>query len=154
MVRRLSWSSRRCVLHIIIFCPAITNTHAGTIVATLLTPIGSYFDKSHQASYLGTSYLLSVCCFTPLYGKSMLVLAHGVAYLPLQDACLISLVANMPCSYPFSSRSAKHTQSIKASGSRPLWSWNCFMCHSTDNGIFDRRPCDCWYGWWRVCLHP
>ncbi|CAE6457605.1 unnamed protein product [Rhizoctonia solani] len=40
-----------------------------TIVATLVSPIGSYFEKSHQASYLGTSYLLSVCCFTPLYGR-------------------------------------------------------------------------------------
>ncbi|KAG8716677.1 hypothetical protein FRC09_015379 [Ceratobasidium sp. 395] len=40
-----------------------------TIVATLLSPIGSYFNKSHQVSYLGTSYLLSVCCFTPLYGR-------------------------------------------------------------------------------------
>jgi MFS family permease len=40
-----------------------------TVVATLLTPIGSYFKKSNQASYLGTSYLLSVCCFTPLYGR-------------------------------------------------------------------------------------
>ena len=40
----------------------------GTIVATLMTPIGSYFNKSNQASYIGTSYLLSVCCFTPLYG--------------------------------------------------------------------------------------
>ena len=42
---------------------------AGTIVATLLTPIGSSFNKSNQASYIGTSYLLSVCCFTPLYGS-------------------------------------------------------------------------------------
>ncbi|OJA20884.1 hypothetical protein AZE42_00884 [Rhizopogon vesiculosus] len=41
----------------------------GTIVATLLSPIGSYFNKSNQSSYLGTSYLLSVCCFTPLYGE-------------------------------------------------------------------------------------
>ncbi|KAI5120520.1 hypothetical protein M0805_000105 [Coniferiporia weirii] len=41
----------------------------GTIVATLLTPIGSFFEKSNQASYIGTSYLLSVCCFTPLYGR-------------------------------------------------------------------------------------
>ena len=40
----------------------------GTIVATLMTPIGNYFNKSNQASYIGTSYLLSVCCFTPLYG--------------------------------------------------------------------------------------
>jgi MFS family permease len=45
-------------------CPFI-----GTVVATLLAPIGSYFNKSNQSSYIGTSYLLSVCCFTPLYGK-------------------------------------------------------------------------------------
>lgn len=41
----------------------------GTVVATLLAPIGSDFKKSNQASYIGTSYLLSVCCFTPLYGR-------------------------------------------------------------------------------------
>jgi hypothetical protein len=41
----------------------------GTVVATLVTPIGSFFKKSNQATYLGTSYLLSVCCFTPLYGR-------------------------------------------------------------------------------------
>ena len=40
----------------------------GTIVATLLAPIGSYFNESNRSSYIGTSYLLSVCCFTPLYG--------------------------------------------------------------------------------------
>ena len=42
---------------------------AGTIVATLLSPIGAYFNRSHQSPYIGTSYLLSVCCFTPLYGR-------------------------------------------------------------------------------------
>lgn len=42
---------------------------AGTIVATLLAPIGSDFNKSNQSSYIGTAYLLSVCCFTPLYGQ-------------------------------------------------------------------------------------
>lgn len=40
----------------------------GTVVATLLTPIGSEFKASNQSSYIGTAYLLSVCCFTPLYG--------------------------------------------------------------------------------------
>ncbi|KIO33965.1 hypothetical protein M407DRAFT_17228 [Tulasnella calospora MUT 4182] len=40
-----------------------------TIVATLLTSIGSYFNRAHQSSYLGSAYLLSVCCFTPLYGR-------------------------------------------------------------------------------------
>jgi len=53
----------------------------GTIVATLLTPIGSYFDKAHEASYLGTSYLLSVCCFTPLYGRLADILGRKGAML-------------------------------------------------------------------------
>lgn len=41
----------------------------GTIIATLLTPIGSSFNASNQVSWLGTSYLLSVCAFTPIYGR-------------------------------------------------------------------------------------
>ncbi|EEB95924.1 hypothetical protein MPER_05031, partial [Moniliophthora perniciosa FA553] len=53
----------------------------GTVVATLLTPIGSYFNKSNQASYIGTSYLLSVCCFTPLYGRLSDILGRKGAML-------------------------------------------------------------------------
>ena len=49
--------------------PNSAHATTGTIVATLLSPIGAYFNRSHQSSYLGTSYLLSVCCFTPLYGR-------------------------------------------------------------------------------------
>ncbi|KAH7100557.1 vacuolar amino acid permease [Auriculariales sp. MPI-PUGE-AT-0066] len=40
----------------------------GTVVATIIPPIGAYFNKSHQASYLGTSYLLSICCVSGVYG--------------------------------------------------------------------------------------
>lgn len=50
----------------------------GTIVATLLAPIGSYFNESNRSSYIGTSYLLSVCCFTPLYGACSVQL-HGLS---------------------------------------------------------------------------
>ncbi|KAI0036084.1 MFS general substrate transporter [Vararia minispora EC-137] len=53
----------------------------GTIVATLMTPIGNYFKKSNDASYIGTSYLLSVCCFTPLYGRLSDVLGRRGAML-------------------------------------------------------------------------
>ncbi|KAI0003006.1 vacuolar amino acid permease [Russula compacta] len=53
----------------------------GTIVATLITPIGNYFNKSNQASYIGTSYLLSVCCFTPLYGRLADILGRRGAML-------------------------------------------------------------------------
>ncbi|KAF8076211.1 vacuolar amino acid permease [Lyophyllum atratum] len=53
----------------------------GTVVATLLTPIGSQFKASNQASYIGTSYLLSVCCFTPLYGRLADILGRKGAML-------------------------------------------------------------------------
>ncbi|KAG6837944.1 hypothetical protein H0H93_008338 [Arthromyces matolae] len=53
----------------------------GTVVATLLTPIGSQFKASNQASYIGTSYLLSVCCFTPLYGRMADILGRKGAML-------------------------------------------------------------------------
>lgn len=41
----------------------------GTIVATLITDIGSSFNKSNLSGWLGASYLLSVCCFTPIVGR-------------------------------------------------------------------------------------
>ncbi|KAI0721866.1 vacuolar amino acid permease [Cerioporus squamosus] len=53
----------------------------GTIVATLLSPIGSYFNESNRSSYIGTSYLLSVCCFTPLYGRLSDILGRRGAML-------------------------------------------------------------------------
>jgi len=53
----------------------------GTVVATLLTPIGSEFEASNQSSYIGTAYLLSVCCFTPLYGRLADILGRKGAML-------------------------------------------------------------------------
>lgn len=40
-----------------------------TVIATLLADIGSSFQAFHLASWLGTAYLLSLCCFTPFYGR-------------------------------------------------------------------------------------
>src|ERR1700744_5268958 len=52
-----------------LWIPVFLGSLDGTIVATLLSPIGSYFQKANQSSYLGTSYLLSVAACTPLYGR-------------------------------------------------------------------------------------
>lgn len=41
----------------------------GTVVATLLGDISSAFNAFHLASWLGTAYLLSLACFTPVYGR-------------------------------------------------------------------------------------
>lgn len=40
-----------------------------TIVATLVGSIGSSFGASEQSSWIGASYLLSLCCFNPLMGR-------------------------------------------------------------------------------------
>ncbi|KIR53336.1 multidrug resistance protein fnx1 [Cryptococcus gattii Ru294] len=45
------------------------NAFDGTVVATLLGPISSSFKATNMASWLGTAYMLSVCCFTPIYGR-------------------------------------------------------------------------------------
>ncbi|GMK57002.1 hypothetical protein CspeluHIS016_0308420 [Cutaneotrichosporon spelunceum] len=56
-----------------------------TVVATLLGDISSSFNAFHLASWLGTAYLLSLACFTPVYGR----LADA---LGRRDAQLIALV--------------------------------------------------------------
>ncbi|KAJ7638652.1 vacuolar amino acid permease [Roridomyces roridus] len=53
----------------------------GTVVATLGVSIGSDFGKSNQVSYIATSYLLSLCCFTPLYGRLSEILGRKGAML-------------------------------------------------------------------------
>ncbi|KAG8809966.1 hypothetical protein FRC17_003150 [Serendipita sp. 399] len=40
-----------------------------TITATLQQPVADYYKQSHRSSYVGASYLLAVCCFSPLYGR-------------------------------------------------------------------------------------
>ncbi|CAE6521165.1 unnamed protein product [Rhizoctonia solani] len=73
-----------------------------TIVATLVSPIGSYFQKSHQASYLGTSYLLSVCCFTPLYGRLSDIMGRkGAMLLALSLFGIGTLLCGMANSMEF-----------------------------------------------------
>ena len=52
-----------------LWVPVFVASMDGTIVATLLGSISSSFNASEQAAWLGSSYLLSVCCFTPIYGR-------------------------------------------------------------------------------------
>ncbi|ODN98488.1 multidrug resistance protein fnx1 [Cryptococcus wingfieldii CBS 7118] len=52
-----------------------------TLVSTLLSDIGSAFNASTQTSWLGTSYLLSVCCFTPVYGRLSDLIGRRNAHL-------------------------------------------------------------------------
>lgn len=52
-----------------IWVPVFVASLDTTIVATLVGSISSSFNRSEQAAWLGSSYLLSVCCFTPIYGR-------------------------------------------------------------------------------------
>ena len=60
---------------------ALISATTGTVVATLLSPIGAHFNRSNRSSYIGTAYLLSVCCFTPLYGRLSDILGRKGAML-------------------------------------------------------------------------
>ncbi|WVR05157.1 hypothetical protein IAU60_002169 [Kwoniella sp. DSM 27419] len=52
-----------------------------TLVSTILSDIGNEFNAATQVSWLGTSYLLSVCCFTPIYGRLSDLIGRRNAHL-------------------------------------------------------------------------
>ncbi|KAG7453193.1 MFS general substrate transporter [Guyanagaster necrorhizus] len=65
-----------------------------TLVPTMLPSISSNFHKSHQASWLGTSYLLATCTFTPLYGRLCNVMGRRGAN---QTAVLFAGLGTLAC---------------------------------------------------------
>lgn len=64
-----------------IWVPVLVASLDSTIVATLVGSVSSSFNKSEQSSWLGTSYLLSVCCFTPIYGRLCDIMGRKYAML-------------------------------------------------------------------------
>ncbi|SGY40478.1 BQ5605_C003g02384 [Microbotryum silenes-dioicae] len=50
-----------------------------TVTASLMQPISSTFNKSQEASWLGTSYLLASLTFTPMYGRLSEILGRRMA---------------------------------------------------------------------------
>ncbi|KAJ3835167.1 vacuolar amino acid permease [Lentinula raphanica] len=65
-----------------------------TLVPTMLPSISSEFQKSHQASWLGTAYLLATSTFTPLYGRLANVLGRRGAS---QVAVLFTGLGTIAC---------------------------------------------------------
>ncbi|KAE9392963.1 vacuolar amino acid permease [Gymnopus androsaceus JB14] len=65
-----------------------------TLVPTMLPSISSEFQKSHQASWLGTAYLLATCTFTPLYGRLSDVMGRKSA---TQTAVLFGGLGTIAC---------------------------------------------------------
>lgn len=52
-----------------LWCVTFISSLDTTIVAMLMGNISSYFKAAEKASWLGSTYLLSVCCTAPLYGR-------------------------------------------------------------------------------------
>ncbi|KAI9638085.1 putative multidrug resistance protein fnx1 [Dioszegia hungarica] len=52
-----------------------------TVLATLTSTISSHFGAADRGSWLGTAYLLSICCFTPIYGRLADILGRRAAHL-------------------------------------------------------------------------
>ncbi|KAJ6567073.1 MFS general substrate transporter [Mycena capillaripes] len=52
-----------------------------TIVATLISTIGSDLESMQLSSWIGTAYLLSLCAFTPLYGRLANILGRRPSML-------------------------------------------------------------------------
>ncbi|KAF9238263.1 major facilitator superfamily domain-containing protein [Melanogaster broomeanus] len=75
----ISTSTRYSILAGLWTATWLSTLPAVTMVATLLPSITSEFKESNQASWLGTSYILSACTFTPLYGRLCTVVGRGVA---------------------------------------------------------------------------
>jgi len=67
-----------------------------TLVATLLPGISSDFQKSHQASWLGTAYLLATSVFTPLYGRLCNVMGRRGAN---QTAIVFAALGTAACGF-------------------------------------------------------
>ncbi|KAI5474616.1 vacuolar amino acid permease [Pseudohyphozyma bogoriensis] len=66
-----------CAVFMTVFLGALDST----IVSVLVSDISSSFAKANQASWLGTSYLLSTATFTPLYGRLAAILGRRWAAL-------------------------------------------------------------------------
>ncbi|OCB89634.1 vacuolar amino acid permease [Sanghuangporus baumii] len=67
-----------------------------TLVATLLSSISSEFERSNQASWLGTAYLLATCTFTPLYGRLCNVMGRrGANQLAVASAAVGTLACGL-----------------------------------------------------------
>jgi len=67
-----------------------------SLVPTMIPSISSDFNKSNQASWLGTSYLLATCTFTPLYGRLCNVLGRKGAN---QTAVVFAALGTLACGF-------------------------------------------------------
>lgn len=78
------------------FCASFLSSVNMTLVPTMIPSISSDFHKSYQASWLGTSYLLATCTFTPLYGRLADILGRRRA---TQLAIFFATLGTLACGF-------------------------------------------------------
>ncbi|KZT52985.1 MFS general substrate transporter [Calocera cornea HHB12733] len=74
-------SRRRIFIIVFLYCSTFFYGLDSTVVATLATPVSSSFKQLPRAAWLNSAYLLSVACFTPLYGKLADIAGRRIAIL-------------------------------------------------------------------------
>ena len=84
-----------------------------TVVATLLSDIGSSFNASNQASWVGSSFLLSQCCFTPIYGRLSDLIGRRNAHL---SGLVLFTTGNVLCGFAPSMNFLIFAQVVAGSG--------------------------------------
>ncbi|KAJ7119169.1 vacuolar amino acid permease [Mycena epipterygia] len=89
----ISPSSRRGILAGIWLATFLGSLNL-TLVPTMIPSISSEFQKFHQASWLGTAYLLATCTFTPLYGRLSNVMGRRGAN---QTAIIFAALGTIGC---------------------------------------------------------
>ncbi|CAD6900073.1 unnamed protein product [Tilletia controversa] len=73
----------------------------GTIVATIMSTVGSEFRVSREIGWLGTSYLLTQTAFQPLYGRASDIFGRKAATLFASAIFLIgSLFCGLATTFP------------------------------------------------------
>jgi hypothetical protein len=126
----------------------------GTIVATLLTDIGTSFEKSNMASWLGTSYLLSVCCFTPIYGRLCDIIGRRGA---IMTALTFFGIGTIGCGIAPSMETLILARAVAGAGGGAMMSVGSIIV--TDLGKF-RSGCRFFFGFFDFlplqshCKHP
>lgn len=64
-----------------IWCCTFFAAFDNTVLATLTSTISSRFAAANQGAWLGTAYLLSSCCFTPIYGRLADIFGRRAAHM-------------------------------------------------------------------------
>ncbi|KAG0701570.1 major facilitator superfamily domain-containing protein, partial [Suillus ampliporus] len=94
--RDISRSTRYGILVGLWSANFLSVSFALTLVATLLPSISSDFNKSNEASWIGTSYLLATCTFTPLYARLCNIMGRrGASQLAISIAALGTLCCGL-----------------------------------------------------------